>query len=185
MRIRFYISLSLLTLLASYGCGGGSSEVEMKQAQEAMNQARSVHADDLAPAEFQEAQKTFAHAQAAAKEGKSATAKVLFSSAKIYFNRTVVIAKSKRDALSRQLDGMQLMISSNFDQVKSDLSKKHLSPKQRVQVNAIVSEVVEDKDSISKLVVEDDLLKAVATAKDVQTKIYNAQLILAGQTPDR
>ena len=36
-------------------------------------------------------------------------------------------------------------------------------------------------DAISKLVVQEDLVKAVATAKDVQTKIYHAQLILAGQ----
>jgi hypothetical protein len=78
---------------------------------------------------------------------------------------------------------MQLVIDSNFDQVKNDLSKKNLSPKQRGQVEAIASEVVEGKDSISKLVIQEDFPKAVATAKDVQTKIYKAQLILAGQRP--
>jgi hypothetical protein len=183
MRIRFCISLSVLVLLASYGCGGGSSEVEMKQALKAMNQARSRHADDLAPTEFQEAQKTLTHAQAAAKEGKTATAKVLFVSAKIYFDKTGDIAKAKRDALSRQLSDMQLMINSNLDQVKSDVSKKHLSPKLQGQVKAIVSEVMKGKASISKLVNQEDFLKAVATAKDVQAKIYQAQLILAGQMP--
>ena len=45
MKIRFYISLSLAVLLASYGCGG-SSEVEMTQAQKAMDYAKSVHADE-------------------------------------------------------------------------------------------------------------------------------------------
>jgi cob(I)alamin adenosyltransferase len=78
---------------------------------------------------------------------------------------------------------MQLMISSNFDQVKSDLAKKKLSPKQRDQVKALASEVEEGNASISKLVIQEDFPKAVATAKDVQTKIYNAQLILAGQKP--
>jgi hypothetical protein len=182
MRIRFCIGLGLLVLLVSYGCGG-SSAVEMKQALQAMNQAKSVHADDLAPTEFQEALKTWTRAQAAAKDGKTDTAKVLFVSAKIYFNKTAVIAKSKRDALSRQLNDMQLVISSNFDQVKSDLSKKHLPPRQQGQVRAIISEVVDGKASINKLVNQEDFLKAVATAKDVQTKIYHAQLILAGQSP--
>ena len=185
MRIAFCVSLGLLLMVAFYGCGEGSSEVEMKDAQKAMEQAKNAHADDLAPAEFQAAQKTWDHAQAAAREGNTSTAKALYASAKIYFNKTVLIAKTKRDALSRQLSDMQLMINSNFDQVKSDLSKKSLSPRQHSQVSAIVAEVVEDKDSISKLVVQEDLIKAVAAAKDVQTKIYNAQLILAGQKPHK
>jgi len=77
------------------------------------------------------------------------------------------------------------MIDSNFDQVKSDLSKKNLSPKLEDKVRAIASEVVEGNASIRQLVDQEDLPKAVATAKDVQTKIYNAQLILAGQRPAR
>jgi hypothetical protein len=157
--------------------------MEMKQARQAMDQAKSLHAEDLAPTDFQQAQKAWDHAQAAAKQGKTDTAKVLFVSAKIYFDKTADIAKAKRDALSRELSDMQLMISSNFDQVKSDLAKKKLSPKQRDQVKALASEVEEGNAFVSKLVTQEDFLKAVATAKDVQTKIYNAQLILAGQKP--
>jgi hypothetical protein len=180
MKIRFYISLSLAVLLASYGCGG-SSEVEMTQAQKAMDYAKSVHADELAPADFQQAQKAWDHAHAAEKEGKTSTARMLFASAKIFFGKAADIAKSKQDALSRELSSMQLMISKNFDQVKKDLSGNDLSPKQRGQVKAIVSEVEEGRDAISELVIQEDLVKAVAMAKDVQTKIYHAQLILAGQ----
>jgi len=180
MRIRFYISLGLLLMLAFYGCRG-SSEIEMKGAQKAMDEAKNHHADDLAPTDFQQAQKTWDRAQAAEKEGNTGTAKVLFESARIYFGKAADIAKSKRDALSRQLENMQLMISSNFDQVKRDLSRGNLSPGQQDQVRAIASEVEEGNAAITKLVSEDDYLKAVATAKVVQTKIYNAQLILAGQ----
>ncbi len=182
MRIRLYIGLSLLILLASYGCGG-SAELDMKQAQQAMNQAKSSHADILAPTDFEKAQKAWDHAQSAVKEGKTDTAKVLFASAKIYFGKAADIATSKRDALSRELDAMQLMIASNFDQVKSDLRKNALSPKQQSQVRAIVSEVDKDNAAIFNLVSQEDYPKAVAAAKDVQTKIYNAQLILAGKKP--
>lgn len=180
MRIRFCISLSLLVLLASYGCRG-SSEIEMKKARQAMDEAKNLHTDSLAPTDFQKAQKAWDHAQAAQKEGNTATAKVLFVSAKIYFGKAADIAKSKRDALSRELSAMQLMISSNLDQVKRDLSKGNLSPKQRGRVKAIMSEVEKSNKSISELVKQEDLPKAVATAKDVQTKIYHAQLILAGK----
>jgi hypothetical protein len=183
MRIRFYFALSTLLLLAFYGCAG-SSAVEMRDAQKAMVEAKNLHADDLAPQDFEQAQKSWDHAQAAAKEGRSDAAKVMFANAKLYFIKSGTIAKSKRDALSRQLKDMQLEISSNLDQVKSELSKKHLTPRQQGQVKAITSEVAKDKASIEKLVNEEEFLKAVETAKDVQTKIYNAQLIIAGQTSD-
>jgi hypothetical protein len=144
-----------------------------------------MRADTLAPMDFQKALKAWDHAQAAEKEGQTDTAKVLFASAKIYFGKAADIAKAKEDALSRELSAMQLMISENFDQVKSDLLVNNLSPKQQGQVRTIASEVEEDNAAIRKLVIEKDLLKAVATAKEVPTKIYNAQLILAGQKPGK
>jgi hypothetical protein len=184
MGIRFYVSLGLLILLTFCGCGG-SSELEMKEAQRAMDKAKDIHADDLAPTDFQQAQKAWDHAQAAEKEGKTGTAKVLFTSAKIFYGKAADIAKAKRDAMIRELDAMQATIGRNFDQVKSDLMRNDLSPKQHGQVISIVAEVEEGNASISKLMAEEDLRKAVATAKDVQTKIYNAQLILAGQSPSK
>ncbi len=180
MRVRFYISASLLVLLASYGCGG-SSEVERNQAQQAMDKAKSYRADSLAPADFQQAQKSWDHAQAAEKEGKTDAAKVLFSNARISFGKAANIAKARHDSLSRDLTAMRSMITSNFSQMQSDLSRNNLSPGGRNQVRAIVAEVQIDNDSITNLVIEGDLLKAVAKAKEVQIKIYNAQLILAGQ----
>jgi len=182
MKTWFYISLGLLIMFASYGCGG-SAEVEMMQARQAMDKANGLHAADLASTEFQQAQKAWDHGQSAEKEGKTATAKVLFSSAKIYFGKASDIAVSKHDSLSRELKAMQLLISQNLDKVQSDLSVNPLSAGQKGQVKAIVSEVEGDNASIKKLVAQEDLLKAVAMAKEVQSKIYNAQLILAGQNP--
>ena len=177
-----HYSLSLLILLALYGCSG-SAQVEMTQAQQAMDKANGLHAADLARTEFQQAQKAWDHGQYAAKEGKTGTAKVLFSSAKIYFGKAADIAISKHDALSRELNAMQLLITQNLEKVEGDLSVNPLSSGQKSQVRAIVSEVGKDNDSIKKLVKQDDLPQAVALAKEVQTKIYNAQLILAGQSP--
>ena len=184
MRVPFYIGLSLLVLLAFCACGaGGSAEVEKKQAEQSMDEAKNLHADGLAPRDFEQAQKAWDHAQAADKAGKTGTAKVLFSSAQIYFAKAASIAKAKQEDLSRQLNAMEAMISSNLGQVISDLSTMHLSGKQQSQVRAIVSEVEKSNDSINRLTTQGDLLKAVAAAKAVQTKIYEAQLILAGQKP--
>ncbi len=181
MRVRIHNSFSLLVLmLALYGCGG-SAAIEMKEARTAMDQARLLHADRYAQVDFEQARKAWDHAQTAEKEGQTSTAKVLYTSAKIYFGKAADIARSKQDALTRELDAMQLMISKNFDQVKIDLSKNKLSSSQRSRVKAIASEIEEGKTAIGDLVIQEDLPKAVATAKDVQTKIYHAQLILAGQ----
>ena len=157
----------------------------MKQAGRSMDEAKNLHADDLAPADFQQAQKAWDHAQAADKAGKTGTAKVLFSSAQIYFVKAASIAKAKQDALSRQLNAMQSMISSNLGQVTGDLSNFDLSSRQQSQVRAILAEVEKSNDSISRLTIQGDLLKAVAAAKEVQTKLYNAQLILAGRKPTK
>jgi hypothetical protein len=180
MKIRFYLSLSLLTLLTLCACSG-SAEVERRQAQNAMDQAKIYHAEDLAPTDFEKAQVAWDHARAAEKEGRTGNAKVLFTSAKIFFEKAADIAKSKRDALSRELDRILGMIGENFGQVKSDLSTKPLSASQKNQVRNLVSEVEKDNASINKLVAKDDLTNAVAMAKEVQTKIYHAQLILAGR----
>jgi hypothetical protein len=185
MRIRLCISVSLLALLVSYGCGGGSAEIEMQEARQAMDQARSQHADSLAPRDFQQAQKAWDHAQAAEMEGKTGAAKTLYASARIFFGKAADIAKDREDSLTRELSAMQLRIRSNFNQVKNDLLRDNLTPKQKDQVKAIIAEVEQDNASVDKLVTQEDFLKAVARAKDVQTKIYNAQLILAGKSPSK
>ena len=84
MKIRIYISLILLVLLASFGCSG-SSEIEMTEARDAMENAKDIHADKYASTDFQQAQEAWDHAQAAEKEGLTSKAKVLFTSARIFF----------------------------------------------------------------------------------------------------
>jgi hypothetical protein len=180
MKLRFFIGLSLLILLVSYGCGG-SCEIERKQAQEAMGKAKESHAENYATTDFQQAQKAWDRGQAAEKEGNSSTAKVLYTSARIFSGKAADIGKAKKEALSRELISMQLVIGKNLDDMKTDLSKGGFSLRKRSEVEAIASEVEKDNASIEKMVTEEDLAKAIATAKSVQTKIYHAQLILAGQ----
>jgi hypothetical protein len=179
MKIAFYLSLSLAILLSSYGCGG-SAEIERTQAKDGMDRAKSLHADRLAPVDFEKAQKAWGHAQTAEKEGRTDNAKVLYTSAKIFFGKAADISKSKRESFSKELDAILSTIGRNFGQVKIDVSTNPLTANQRRQVEALVSEIENDLDSINELVAAVDLVKAVATAKELQTKIYHAQLILAG-----
>ncbi len=183
MKYRLFIYFGLLSLLAAYGCGRPSVEVDMKEAKAAMERAISVHADVLAPFDFEEAKKNWDGAQTATQEGKTDTAKVRYGNARIYFYKSVEIANSKKEALSRELSAMRLLIDDNLGKVKDSLSNGSISPRLRSQVKAIASEVEKDNAAINKLVDEQNYLQAVELARNVQVKVYNAQLALDGQSP--
>jgi hypothetical protein len=178
---RFFIGLCLLILLACYGCGVENSEIEMKQAQQAMDQAKTLHAENLTPTDWKEAVQVWDEAQTAVKDGKPA--KVLFIRAKNRFEKTSAIAKSKRDGLSKELSEIQSTNSSRFEKIKKALEAGNLGARAQGPVKTLASEISEGNASITKLVDDGDYLKAVTTARDVQKKLYNAELIMAGQKP--
>jgi len=179
--IRFFVGLCLLVLLACYGCGVENSEPEMKQAQQAMDQAKSLHAEELTPTDWKEAVQAWDQAQTAVKDGKPA--KVLFTRAKNRLEKTSAIAKSKRDVLSKQLNEIQATNSDRFEKIKKALAGGKLAARAQGPVKTIASQINESNVSINKLVDEGDYLKAVSMARDVQKKMYNAELIMAGQKP--
>ena len=53
--MRFFVVSSLSILVGFYGCSAPSSEAEMKAAQEAMDNAKSFHAESLAASNWNEA----------------------------------------------------------------------------------------------------------------------------------
>ena len=177
----FFVVCSLFILIACYSCGVPSSEVEMKAAQQAMDNAKSLHAEDLAPSNWEEAMQAWEQGQTAVKEGKSA--KAFFIRAKSRFEKTSAIAKSQGDIMSREVSDMQLRIGEGLSKVKAALAKGRIPSKVQKQVQEMASEVEKGAETIESLVSQKDFLKAKNTAKEMQTKIYNAQLIMAGKKP--
>jgi hypothetical protein len=176
----FFVGLCLLILLACYGCSE-NSEIEMNQAQQAMDKAKSFHADDLTPTDWKEAVQVWDQAQAAVKDAKPA--KALFVRAKNRFEKISSIAKSKQDGLSKELKEIQASNKERFDKIKKALDTGNLVAKAQAPVKSLVSQIDEGNASITKLLSAGDYLKAVTTAKDVQKKMYNAELIMAGEKP--
>ncbi len=178
--IRFFVGCSLLILIACCCCST-SSEAEMKAAQEAMDKARSLHADDLAASNWSDAIQVWEQGQAAAKQGKSA--KTLFLRAKSRFDKAAVIAKSQGDTLSREISDMQIRIGERISNVKAALLKGRMSSKIQKQIQSLVAEVDKGVESLDGLVSQGDFLKAKNLAREIQGKIYNAELIMAGKKP--
>ena len=177
--IRFFVGLSFLVLIACYGCGPANSDAEMKGAQEAMESARSFDAQDLAAADWDEAMQAWEQGQAAVKQGKSA--KTHFLKAKSRFEKTAAIAKSRYDQIQGEVSNMQQTISQGVERVELALDRVGASSSVRKEITPILAEVKAGFDSIEKLLGQGSVLKARDTARDVQKKVYNAQLIMEGK----
>ncbi len=177
---RFFIGFSLLLLAVSYGCSV-SSEVEMKAAQEAMNAAKNFHADELAASNWNEAMQAWYQGEAAVKEGKPA--KTYFLRAKSRFEKTMTIAKARRDDVAREVSDIQLTISERLAKVKTALTSGRLTSRIQSQISPLVAEVEAGSETVGTLVNQEDFVKARTTAKEVQKKIFNVELILAGKKP--
>jgi hypothetical protein len=177
--IRFFMGLSLLVFFS--GCGAGSSELEMKEAQQAMENAQSFSAEALASSDWDEAMKAWEEAQAALKEGKSA--KSHFLRAKSRFEKTAEIAKAYHDQISGEVKKIQETINRQIETTKSALDRRRLSSKVRNQIQAILADAESGAMSLESLLQQGDLLKARDTARELQKKLYNAELIMEGKEP--
>ena len=179
--IRFFVGSSLLILVACYGCGVPSYETEMKAAQQAMDSAKSFHAESLAASNWNEAIIAWEQGQAAVKEGKPA--KTFFLRAKSRFEKAAAIAKDNGEVMSREVAQMQTAINDGLSKIKADLEKGRISAKIQKQIKPMVAEVDQGIEPLAKLVSEGDFLKAKTLARDIQSKLYNARLIAAGKKP--
>ena len=177
----FFVVCSLFILIAFCSCSVPSSEAEMKAAQQAMDNAKSFHAEELAASNWEEAMQAWDQGQTAVKDGKSA--KAFFIRAKSRFEKTAAIAKSQGETLSREVTDLQLRIGERLSKIQTALIKGRLSSKIQKQIQPIVDEAEKGKDSIESLMVQKDFLKARTAARDIQAKLYNAELIMAGKKP--
>jgi len=178
---RFFVVCSLLMLVFCCSCGAPSSEKEKHAAQQAMDTARSLHAEDLATSDWMEAMKAWEQGEAAVKEGKSA--KTFFLRAKSRFEKTAAIAKSQGEILSREVSDMQLSINERLSKIKAAIERGRVSSRIQKQINPIIAEVEQEIESLDGLAGQRDFLKARTLAKETQSKIYNVELIMAGKKP--
>ncbi|HTY62326.1 MAG TPA: hypothetical protein VMG30_08710 [Acidobacteriota bacterium] len=179
--IGFFVVISLLILVACYSCGAPSSEAEMKAAQAAMDNAKSLHADTIAASSWNDAIVAWDQGEAAVKEGKSA--KSFYLRAKSRFEKAAAIAKANGELMSREVSQMQVSIEDSLSKIKAELVKGRLSAKIQKQVKPMVEEAEKGLESLGKLVADKDFMKAKTLAKEIQAKVFNARLIAAGKKP--
>ncbi len=177
----FCVGFSLLILLVCYGCGVGNYQEEMTLAQQAMDEAKSIRTEDLAPADWEEAVQAWDQAQAAIVENKSP--KTLLLRAKSRFEKAHKIALARREILSKEVQEMQSTIDNRYSELKITLAGARLNRNVRSQVETLATDIDETQSVLTSLILDEDYVKARATAEEVQQKIYDAQLIMAGKKP--
>jgi hypothetical protein len=177
----FFICFGLLILLVCSSCGSGNYEEEMNAAQQAMDEAKSIRTEDYAPADWEEAVQAWDQAQTAVKENKPA--KNLFLKAKSRFEKAVKIAESRRTTFSNEVVDLQTSIDVRYAKLKSDFEKARLKSAVRNKLQPVFTELDEGCTSLSSLIEEEDYLEARTVAQDVNKKILNAELIMAGKDP--
>jgi hypothetical protein len=181
--IRFFVGMSLLLLIVCYGCGVPKSDAEMKAAQTAMDNAKSVFAEDLAPSDWREAMQSWEQGQAAVTEGKPA--KAYFLKAKSRFEKTASIAKATGADMAKEVKAIQLTVGERLAKLKLALDRGKMPAKILSQVKPLAAEVEEGTASVESLESQGNYLKARALARDIQAKVYKAELLLSGKKPPK
>lgn len=178
---RFFVGITLLVLIACYGCGVDKAEKEMKEAQQAMENAKSLFADELAPSDWNDALIVWEQGQAAVKEGKPA--RTYFIRAKSRFEKTAAIAKGEGENLSKEITTMQLSVGERVAKLRTALDSGRISSKIQKQVKPLAQEIEEGAAAVDSLVSQQNFVKARTLARELQTKLRNAELIMAGKKP--
>ena len=176
---RFFVGISLLVLLVCYGCGVAKPEAEMKAAQAAMDKAKAVFAEDLAPTNWKEAMTAWDQGQAAVEQGKPA--KTHFLRAKSRFEKTASIAQAAGADMAKEIAAIQTTIGERLGKVNSALDRRQAPARILAQVKPLAAEVEEGAASVESLASQGNHLKAMVLARDTQAKVYKAELLLAGK----
>jgi hypothetical protein len=177
----FFVGFSLLVLIAFYGCAGGPPEAEIKAAEKAMDKAKSYHAEELAASNWNDAMQAMNQGQEAVKEGKAS--RTFFLRAKSRFEKTAAIAKSRQDELAKEVSELQMSTAERFSKVKVALERGGVKSRILKQVKPMIPEVETETETVSNLVSQGDFLNARKAVKELQMKVYNMELILAGKKP--
>lgn len=178
--IRF-LGTVVLTMITMFGCGGGSSEVEMNSAQKSMDEAKSYRAEELASADWKDAMQSWDEAQTAAASGDS-SAKTLFLRAKSRFDKSAEIAKARQERLAQEIGDLQLSISSGLARLKSAVESGGVAARLRSDLTDACTEIEKEVADINGSVTAGDYTKARTVAQQTLEKVQKAELLLMGKS---
>ncbi len=167
-------SLSLSLTLALAGCSSKPTE-QLELAQKAMDQAKEQHAEEFAPADWKNAQQAWEDAQSLIAKQKYADAGSLLLRAKSRFEKARDIAKSKRDDLRREIDGMQKTIDTRYGSLKTGLSAAKLPPSVKKSLDESCGNIDRAIQKLHTELEQGEYSQAKYTAQTTMRQVYEAE----------
>jgi len=165
----------LLFALVCIGCAS-YPEVQLKEAQAAMDEVLKLQPETFAASDWQDAKKTWDDAQALLSQQKYGQAAPLLVTAKTRFVKVGEIVKNKRETVLKEVTQAQQDINVRVAGLRSDLAAARLSGSVRKNLEECCQQVQEQIDRLNAEIDQGEILKAQTTAKDTLKLVYEGQL---------
>ncbi len=76
---------------------------------------------------------------------------------------------------------MQLAIGEQYSKIQAGMERGKYSSKINSQIKPVIAEIEAGNTTLDSLMSKGDYYKANALAKEIQTKLYKTELIIAGK----
>jgi Domain of unknown function (DUF4398) len=163
--------------LAVYGCSSRPDE-QLALAQKAMDQAKEQRAAELAPSEWRNAEDAWQKAQALISSQSYGEAQTLLIRAKSRFERARDIAKSKRDDLRKEVQGMENTIDLRYKSLKDNIIRAKLTPPRKQSLTDSCADIDKNIDKIKAEMEQGEYPRARETAQATLRQVFEAEKAL-------
>jgi hypothetical protein len=168
---------ALYLTLGLYGCASKPDE-QLGLAQKAMDQAKEQRAAELAPSEWRDAEDAWQKAQALLSSENYGEAGTLLLQAKSRYERARDIAKSKRDELRKEVQGMESTIDLRYKSLKDNMSRATLAPARKQSLTDSCADIDKNIDKLKAEMEQGDYSRARETAQATLRQVYEAEKAL-------
>jgi hypothetical protein len=150
---------------------------QMAQAQKAQDQAKEQRASDYAASEWKNATQAWDQAKLAYDKGRYGEAGTQFLTAKSRFEKARAVAKSKRDAELREIQGLQKAIDIRYTKLKGAIesSGPRLSTGVRKSLDETCREVDKGVDKAKSEVEQGEYATALKAAQEAMRQVYSGE----------
>jgi hypothetical protein len=174
-------ALGVGLLLVSTACSS-RPEDQIAAAQKSMEAAKEQRAAEFAPSEWADAEAAWKDAQALLAKESYSQAGARYQTAKGRFDKARNIAKSKRDAVIREVDGLQKTIDKRYATLKSGIESGggRLSPQRKKTLEDACKEIDKGVDRLKAEVGQGEYTAAKSTAQTTMRQVYDTEKELEG-----
>lgn len=179
-RARIGCLASSLALLVA-GCSSPPDE-QMSLAQKAMDQAKEQHAAEFAPTEWRNAESAWQQARSLYDKQGYGEAGTLFVTAKSRYEKARNVAKSKRDAVLRDVQGLEKTIDLRYKTLKTGIenSRARLSAARQKSLDETCKSLDTAIERLKTEIEQGEYTAAKTTAQTTVRMVYEGEKELDG-----